>query len=659
MILESIQLHNFRSYRGKHDIDLRPASKQQPVILFTGLNGAGKTSLLEALYLALYGKLTPSSRREGAPYHEYLEGCIHRLEDPENGASVSVELSRRAAGGDETYTVQRSWRRTGKSIKEHFEVLRNGRPAPVLGEEWAQFIEELLPSRLAPLFFFDGEQIEALADLEATTSVLSVAIHSLLGLHLVDQLASDLEVLERRFGRELTSAPEQDRLRSLERLVETAKAEEKALYEQKARLEGERARAEKCLKEAEAAFAAEGGEAFEMRHELEKVRTERHRSMMEAQQVLLTLAAGSAPLILLRPLLERTYRQSLDEARAAMYEELDSVLERRDAALIDHLSARGAHGDLLGEVRSFLENERKLVSSERSEEPYLRLSPEGRHRLGFFLDGSLEHLRKEVADGIERYVVERDHRDAAERRLAAVPEEGAIRELRKARDKARLGVEDLARRVRDLELSFEVACRNSEARRAELSKEMDRRVAGDFQREDAARLIEHSGKVRATLSQLRERVLERHLERIAHLVLDGFRLLVRKEHLVKDLTIDIEDFSLQLWGPDGLPVDPGKLSAGERQLLAVGLLWGLARAAGRPIPTLIDTPLGRLDSTHRGHLVERYFPHASHQVILLSTDEEIRDGYLDRLRASIGRSYVLEFDDEAGATSVREGWLEN
>jgi DNA sulfur modification protein DndD len=102
-----------------------------------------------------------------------------------------------------------------------------------------------------------------------------------------------------------------------------------------------------------------------------------------------------------------------------------------------------------------------------------------------------------------------------------------------------------------------------------------------------------------------------------------------------------------------------KLSAGERQLLATSLLWGLARASGRPIPTVIDTPLGRLDSTHRRHLVERYFPVAAHQVILLSTDEEIHEQNLPRLKPAIARSYRLEFDDALRRTTVEPGYFWN
>ncbi|MEM9492336.1 MAG: DNA sulfur modification protein DndD, partial [Myxococcota bacterium] len=153
------------------------------------------------------------------------------------------------------------------------------------------------------------------------------------------------------------------------------------------------------------------------------------------------------------------------------------------------------------------------------------------------------------------------------------------------------------------------------------------------------------------------RLVARNVKRIEKLILDSFRQLLRKKTLVSSMTIDPKSFSVELRDRNGDKLSPERLSAGERQLLAVSMLWGLARASGRPLPAVIDTPLGRLDSTHRSLLVERYFPYASHQVLLLSTDEEIDEHYFGRLRPHVGRSYLLDFDDRAGATSVREGYF--
>ena len=57
-----------------------------------------------------------------------------------------------------------------------------------IGDSWAEYAEEFVPSRLSHLFFFDGEKIEALADLGNAADVLRTGIHSLLGLDLVDRL---------------------------------------------------------------------------------------------------------------------------------------------------------------------------------------------------------------------------------------------------------------------------------------------------------------------------------------------------------------------------------------------------------------------------------------------------------------------------------------
>lgn len=125
------------------------------------------------------------------------------------------------------------------------------------------------------------------------------------------------------------------------------------------------------------------------------------------------------------------------------------------------------------------------------------------------------------------------------------------------------------------------------------------------------------------------------------------------------ITIDIETFGLNLYDSQGKSLPKNRLSAGEKQLLATALLWGLARVSGRNLPVAIDTPLGRLDSSHRQNLLERYFPTASHQVLLLSTDTEIDKAAAKQLETAgaIATEYLLNYDIKTRQTSVQSGYF--
>jgi DNA sulfur modification protein DndD len=72
---------------------------------------------------------------------------------------------------------------------------------------------------------------------------------------------------------------------------------------------------------------------------------------------------------------------------------------------------------------------------------------------------------------------------------------------------------------------------------------------------------------------------------------------------------------------------------------------------------VIDTPLGRLDSDHRRHLVERYFPHASNQMVLLSTDQEIDEDLGRLFMSAVGRCYRLDHDDAQATTRICPGYF--
>ena len=74
-------------------------------------------------------------------------------------------------------------------------------------------------------------------------------------------------------------------------------------------------------------------------------------------------------------------------------------------------------------------------------------------------------------------------------------------------------------------------------------------------------------------------------------------------------------------------------------------------------PIVIDTPLSRLDSTHRDNIVNNYFPNAGEQVILLSTDTEIDKDYYRTLKTRLSGAGSLEFDQRRELTTFREGYF--
>jgi DNA sulfur modification protein DndD len=118
-----------------------------------------------------------------------------------------------------------------------------------------------------------------------------------------------------------------------------------------------------------------------------------------------------------------------------------------------------------------------------------------------------------------------------------------------------------------------------------------------------------------------------------------------------------KDFSVTLYDRQSQPLPKAQLSAGEKQIYAISMLWALGKVSGRPLPIIVDTPLARLDREHRKLLVRHYFPVASHQVILLSTDTEVDQSSFVELRRHITREYNLEFDPAECDTTIAPGYF--
>ena len=122
MILDEIVLHNFGVFAGKQTVRLTPPKAEKPITLVGGLNGNGKTTILEAIQLALYGKLASQTRQNGAGYNEYLAKAISRNVDPRDGAVVQVAFRSTVDGVPKKFRVCRSWCVQSDKISEKLDV---------------------------------------------------------------------------------------------------------------------------------------------------------------------------------------------------------------------------------------------------------------------------------------------------------------------------------------------------------------------------------------------------------------------------------------------------------------------------------------------------------------------------------------------------------
>jgi DNA sulfur modification protein DndD len=665
MLLRKITLEEFGAYRGKQSLDLTP-KKNKPIILIGGLNGCGKTTLLDAIQLALYGNRARCSGRGTKAYETYLRESINRKADPSRGSAITLEFTVMTGGAEHYYRLVRSWHISGKTLKEFLNVYvdetygervkrqRTAEPEGkfnrLLSEGWADHVESLLPLEIASLAFFDGEKIESLANPERAASVIESAVHSLLGVSTVQQLRNDLLALQRR---QKLSDEEQhllDNIRAQEAEREAVLSQCDIAHQELAHSRSELGKAQRKLDSLEKAFADEGGELFTRRVELENDKKRALTQLAQVRTELTQLAAGPLPLLMVAPLLDDVRQQARSEQEAQQSAQVLEVLEERDRWLLELMpdAARA-------EVLKRLDDDRAARAAKTQLSVDLRLPHDALAQLAV-LDELLQRDTQRSAQLLHSATELTEQLDQLDRQLAGVPAQDKVEALQVARDeqivevarceatrdRAAAKLEDLKRRREHVTTLLERA-----------HKEF---VRTKVKAEEVERVIKYSEKARDTLERFGSALLERHISRLEVAVLQSFKVLMRKQALVHDLRIDTDKFTLTLADDDGEAIDPARLSAGERQLLAVSLLWGLMRVAGNRLPSVIDTPLGRLDSRHREHLVDRYFPNASDQVLLLSTDEEIDEYLLGRLEKSVAHTYTLVHDDTEFTTAVVEGY---
>ena len=639
-------------------MNLTPPDAARPVILFGGLNGAGKTTLMDALQLCLLGSAAKCAGQDGDSYRAFLTRCIHRR-SRWGQASVSMIFRRMENGEEARYRVVRSWKKTGKDARETLEVTRNKQPDKSLVENWPRLAEEILPANIAHLFFFDGEKVESYASPDGARELVATGVRNLLGMDAVERLQKDLLVLERRKQSAATPEMDMDVIRKKEKELEELRVRIGKQTEEKAALQSRKIDpARRNLEKLEEEYQERGGSARDRRESINR-RVEKANAELAASDSRMTdLADGLLPLALIADSLRDVTKQLHEETNTARARLATATLRERDAKMIKAAKGVANSSEVVKVLSDFLRADMEKWQRIADRETPLNMPSNAEAELRAFLDGGLPRLLDNARALLKERRKLEEESEAAQLEKAQIPTGDSVAAIVEKRDSLREDIARMEAEAKVMEKEIE-QLRNAAGKcESELNALWAENAEVDVSRKDTARYVRRSRLARETLAEFKSAVLRRQIGRVESLALESYQSLLRKEALVSELRINPESFDIALRDDNGDSLSPEQLSAGERQLLAISLLWGMAKASGRALPVAIDTPMGRLDSIHRAHLVERYFPFASHQALLFSTDEEITGEYLRRLRPHIGRSYRLDYDDKSGGTTVTEGFLE-
>jgi DNA sulfur modification protein DndD len=654
MILTKLTFHNFGIYAGRHEIDVAP-KPDRPIALFGALNGSGKTTLLEGIQFGLFGKAAKFLGRGKAAYVEFLANSINRR-TLQSSASVSVEFTTRKRGRTQKYEVVRTWSVRGSGAAESdIQVFKNGELDQELSQRWDELSETFFPSQLSDLFFFDGERIEELAEPNRCSELIKTGLNSLLGLDLVADLRKTLATLDRRLKLEEVDEGQRQRL---ERLIDKHRIlteQETGVFTELSAVLENIQNLDLGLQRLRFDLAQQGGDLYTRREELRCKQTELTERLQQKRAELVELSVSGLPLALVGGVLGELESYAREGLTSGQREAVCEAIKSFSAVILAEVESRTIFSEEHRTVLRLLHDAHLDTELTHGSKPDYSVSLQALGLAKTEQNIQRANATKALLD-LNKILIALDQ---IERTLLAVPDGDKLSPLLSeiAEKEASFSKNNLEAEA----LRFQLARiqRDLEVVNAQLDSmsEKQRQQDSELKRLEKMRMQLMRGK--EVLHQFEESIRNKHIADLQRLVLQGFQTLLRKKAFVKSIAIDRSTYQLTLYIEGEGVVPASKLSAGERQVLAVSVLWALSRKSGKQLPTVIDTPLGRLDSKHRKDFVELYFPNASGQVILLSTDEEIVGRYYRSLKKYLSHQYLIEYDDKRQSSAVSRGYFDS
>ena len=645
MRIKRLELYNFGVYAGKNTFEF---GGEKPIVLIGGMNGRGKTTLLEAVLLSLYGSNSVAYLESNQKsYSQYLRAFVNRsAEDDRCSVEMEFELNNNE---NETYVVKREWDAFIKRKKDEITVFKDGIYNEFLTNNWPMFVESILPSALSSFFFFDGEKIAELA-VDNTNIQLKNSIRSMLGI-------SVLDVLENDIIRSLKKISKSEEGNETAEGVERLRAEKERTADELSRIEceieetsGELVKNTDRLEQLHQQYIAKGGDAFEKREEGVKRKASLNAEKLSLEDSLYELVCDELPLVLVKDLIQEVKLQGLDEHN-------DMIMRQAVTKLDDlfNVFSEGYKGDTKA-GREFVEFVKERTNNDEIDHIY-ELSDQALFQVNNLIERTLDVVKNDANSILKSKKSIGKQIDELESYLSLDIDDKELKSIYKKIKEVEKKIIDNQVRISELELSRAEASSKAAAAASEFSKYVEAYLSTAELRDSTERTIKYSNIALNVLAKYKVELQRRKTDILAKTITSCYRKLANKKNLIKKIVMDPETLDLTYLSDEDSVVPKESLSAGEKQLMVVSILWALGICSKKKLPVIIDTPLSRLDSLHRTSLIKTYFPNASEQTIILSTDSEVDSNYYQIMKENIGDEFTLNYNEETRSTSIKRGYL--
>ena len=664
MHLTKVTLKNYGVYRDKVKFDLT-TTPDKPIILIGGTNGAGKTTLFESILIGFYGQSYFDKKTTRKEYEKFLGNKVHRYLGTTAAAdstSIIVDFKFYHNGIVDDYTVDRTWYDNDGRLTEELKIKKNNKRLDSVEEsQWQSFIEELIPKGIAKLFFFDGEKIVKMTEDENEEIEIKSSFDSLLGLDVVEQLHSDLRIHIMRNMKDNSKTidaqyngfihEKEEIVKDLERLerniVSKTNNQENILSE---------------IHTLEDKISKIGGGFASKREDLRLKKASLEITHTVSESELKSLLSGPMPFCLIPKQIKSLQNQIKKDSEITKKQFEKEILDEKLNQILAVLNQKTLWKKIPkdSQIKELLNSKiTKVFESKKSSKQEMKnlfnfSLLESTNILNLLHNLVTTHIPKLEHESLQFDKIS-DELNQIETALSNAPNDDEIGPLISKLNSLHKEQGMLENEIDHME--SKVTTQNTYLKM--INHKIRNIVADQYKDKSAGVQVQLATKVQKVLDEYILKLKEKKLQLLEVYLLEELRRLLHKENLITKVTINKISFEITLYDKDENAIPKDLLSKGEQQMFATGVLLALARTSGKPLPFMIDTPLARLDVSHRDNMIEKFFPYASHQVVIFSTDSEISEDYYRQLLPYLSRSYAMEYMPGKGKTKQHLGYFWN